>query len=70
MDKLIIWLAVISLFSQASFSLLAPFYPTVAEDQKGLTATAVGMVFTAYSIAFVITSLIMGMILGKIGRRL
>lgn len=44
MDGLIIWLMVVNLMSQSAFSLLAPFYPDMAEKKKGLNSTIVGLV--------------------------
>jgi MFS family permease len=69
MDGLIIWLMMINLISQSAFSVMAPFYPDIAIDDRGMSAFMVGMVMSSFSITFVITSLFVGHNLGKIGRR-
>jgi hypothetical protein len=43
MAKLLLWLVVVTIFSQASFALLAPFFPNVAEE-KGVSKTMVGVI--------------------------
>ena len=69
MDGLIIWLMLVNVMSQGTFSLLAPFYPDMAQKQKGLSLTVVGLVMACFSLSFVITSFIVSMKLSKFGRR-
>jgi MFS family permease len=56
--------------SQSAFSLMAPFYPDMAKDQKGLSSTLVGMVMSSFSVSFVVVSFFVGMKISKLGRRL
>lgn len=69
MDALIIWLMVVNLMSQGTFSLLAPFYPDLAVKEKGLSSTIVGLVMASFSVSFVIVSFFVGMKISKLGRR-
>lgn len=55
--------------SQGAFSLLAPFYPGIAEKEKGLSSFIIGMVMSSFSVSFVIASYIVGIKISKIGRR-
>ena len=70
MDALIIWLMLVNVMSQSAFSLMAPFYPDMAKDSKGLSSTLVGMVMSSFSVSFVIVSFFVGMKISKLGRRL
>jgi MFS family permease len=49
---------------------MAPFYPDMAKDNKGLSSTLVGMVMSSFSVSFVIVSFFVGMKISKLGRRL
>ena len=69
MDCLIIWLMFINLISQSSFSMLAPFYPSVAKNERGMSSSIVGVVMSLFSVSFVLTSFLIGTRLGRIGRR-
>lgn len=69
MEALVIWLMLINLISQSAFSMLAPFYPDIAKDERGMSSTIVGFVMSSISFASVVTSFIIGTRLGKIGRR-
>lgn len=69
MDALIIWLMLVTLMSSSTFSLLAPFYPEMAETKKGLTSGLVGIILSSYSLTYVTTSYLVGRFLGKMGRR-
>lgn len=69
MDALIIWLMLTTLMSSSTFSLLAPFFPEMAEKSKGLSSGLVGMILSSYSITYVITSYLVGRFLSKMGRR-
>lgn len=69
MDGLIIWLMLVILMSSSTFSLLAPFYPDMAETKKGLSSGIVGLILSSFSITYVITSYIVGKFLSKMGRR-
>lgn len=69
MDRLIIWLMIVNLMSQSAFSLLAPFYPDMAQKQKGLSSTLVGLVMSSFSVSFVIFSFLVSLKISKIGRR-
>lgn len=70
MEALVIWLMLVNLMSQSSSSLMAPFYPEMAKNTKGVSSTIVGLVMGSYSVSFVIVSFIVGMKISKIGRRL
>lgn len=61
---------IVNLMSQSTFSLLAPFYPAMAKDDKGVSSTVVGLVISSFSISFVLVSFLVGMYISKIGRRL
>lgn len=69
MDTLIIWLMLTNIMSQGAFSLLAPFYPDIAEKEKGLSSFMIGMIMSSFSVSFVIVSYIIGIKISKIGRR-
>lgn len=69
MDGLIIWLMLVTLTSSSVFSLLAPFYPEMAETEKGLTSSVVGLVLSSFSITYVITSYLVGRFIAPLGRR-
>jgi len=69
MDGLIIWLMLVILMSSSTFSLLAPFYPDMAETKKGLSSGMVGLVLSSFSITYVIASYLVGRYLSKMGRR-
>ncbi|CAI2367076.1 unnamed protein product [Moneuplotes crassus] len=70
MDWVIFWLIIVNVMSQSSFSLMAPFYPSMAKDEKGVGSAVVGVLMASLSVSFVITSCIIGMVISKIGRRL
>ena len=70
MDCLIIWLMIVNLMSQSSFSLMAPFFPGMAKEEKAVSSTIVGLIMGSFSISFVIVSFIVGMKISKLGRRL
>jgi MFS family permease len=68
MDKLLLWLVIVTIFSQSSFALLAPFFPSVAE-KKGCSSFIVGLIICSYSISYIATSYIVGRTLNWFGRR-
>ena len=55
--------------SQGAFSLLAPFYPDIAEKERGLSSFIIGLIMSSFSISFVVVSYIIGIKISKIGRR-
>ena len=60
---------VVLLMSASASSLLAPFYPDMAEQKKGCSSLIVGMVLSSFSLSYIISSYLVGIYLGKIGRR-
>jgi len=55
--------------SSSTFSLLAPFYPEMAETEKGLSSGIVGIILSSYSLTYVTTSYLVGKYLSRMGRR-
>lgn len=68
MDKIMIWMILITIFVNSSFSLLTPFYPNVAKA-KGVPSSIIGLIIGSFSIAQIITSYIVGRTLEYVGRR-
>jgi MFS family permease len=58
-----------TLMGSSVFSLLAPFYPDMAEEEKGLSSTLVGMIMASLSVTYVITAYLIGKNISAIGRR-
>ena len=69
MEALIVWLMVVILMTQSASSLLAPFYPDMAKDTKGWSSLIVGMVLSSFSLSNIIASYLIGINIGKMGRR-
>lgn len=69
MDGLIIWLMLVTLMSSSVFSLLAPFYPEMAQTEKGLSSGIIGIILSSFSVTYVFTSYFVGNYIAKIGRR-
>ena len=69
MEALIIWLMIVILMTQSASSLLAPFYPDMAIDTKGCSSLIVGMVLSSFSLSNIIASYVIGINIGKMGRR-
>lgn len=59
----------ITLMCSSVFSLLAPFYPDLAEEKKGLSSGVVGMIMSSQSVTYVISSYLIGKYISVIGRR-
>lgn len=70
MDWVIFWLCIVNVMSQSSFSLMAPFFPSMAKEEKNVGSTIVGLIMACLSVSFVIASLFISMTLSKLGRRL
>lgn len=68
MDKIMIWMILITISVNSSFSLLTPFYPNVAKS-KGVPSSIIGLIIGSFSIAQIITSYIVGRTLEAVGRR-
>ena len=66
-DKVILCLCIITLLSNASFSLIAPFYPLEAQN-KGIDVVYVGFLMSTQSLTFIFSSIGTGRALNKIGR--
>jgi MFS family permease len=49
---------------------MAPFFPSMAEEEKGVTSSWAGLIMASLSVSFVIASFVVGMKISKIGRRL
>jgi MFS family permease len=58
-----------TLMGSSVFSLLAPFYPDIAEEEKGLSSTVVGMIMGSQSLTYVITAYLIGKHISTVGRR-
>lgn len=67
-NRVIYVLCAIVMMANSSFSILAPFYPQEAEARE-VDEIVVGLIFSLYSFAFVVTSLIFGSYLAILGRR-
>lgn len=57
------------LMAASASSLLAPFYPDMAQEDKGVSSTVVGLVLSSFSLSYIITSYLVGLKLSKMGRR-
>lgn len=68
MDSLLIWIILITMAVNCSFSLLSPFYPNVAKDY-GVKDWMIGLVISSFSIAQILTSYVVGRTLEYVGRR-
>lgn len=70
MDKLIWLLFAVNLLFQASTCIFAPFFPSIAEGQRGVSSFFVGAAMSMNALSFVMASFTMGHVINKLGRRL
>ncbi len=61
-------LCVISFISHSAFSLMGPFYPLKAQE-KGVSVTWVGLVIGWMAITQVLSGILVGKFLGRLGGR-
>ena len=54
---------------QASNWIFAPFFPSVAKDERGVSSFLIGATLSIESVSFVISSYVVGLIIQPIGRR-
>nr|CAB3266125.1 MFS-type transporter SLC18B1-like [Phallusia mammillata] len=66
--KVFISLVLLSLNDIMSYSAIAPFYPVVAAN-KGLNPTQVGIIFSSYSVFGMLASLVIGIVLVRVGAK-
>lgn len=69
MDWLIVWLMLTNLVCNSAYSMLAPFYPDIAQKERGMSSFLVGMVMSSASVSSMFTAFFIGQKLGQIGRR-
>lgn len=61
-------LSILSVSDVMGFSIVAPFFPVVAE-QKGLSSIEIGLVFSAFSMAGIFASFLVGALLVRVGAK-
>ena len=65
---MVLILTLIAMLQSISFSQVGPFYPFEAKE-KGVTPISIGWIIGAFSIAYIISSIVSGKYLSKIGKR-
>ena len=66
MNIRIIWIMVCTFFSNSAYALIAPFLP-IEFTHKGVNPTYIGLIFSIYSVAVIVCSPLVGMIIPKTG---
>mmetsp|Transcript_35226 Transcript_35226/g.34891 ORF Transcript_35226/g.34891 Transcript_35226/m.34891 type:complete len:85 (+) Transcript_35226:3-257(+) len=67
-DKLIITLSLVNLFTNSAYSSIAPFYPLEAA-KKGVNPIYIGFIFSIYSLVKAMVAPIVGNLMSKTGRK-
>ncbi|CAG9331097.1 unnamed protein product [Blepharisma stoltei] len=68
LDSALLGMFLTQMMSAAAFSVIAPYYPSVASD-KGLSGETIGLVFSCYPLAAWVTSPLIGVIATRFGRK-
>ena len=66
-ERLVWFLTLIATLQSISFSQVSPFYPFEAKE-KGVTPMSLGIVIGSFSIAYIISAIVSGKYLSKIGK--
>ena len=67
-ERVVLILTLIAALQSICFSIMGPFYPFEAKE-KGVTPMSIGWVIGAFSISYIISGIISGKNLSKIGKR-
>jgi MFS family permease len=67
-DATIFSMFVITALSNSAYAIIAPFLPFEFE-KKGISQSMVGYIFSIYSVAVIVSSPLIGKMLGRFGRR-
>ena len=65
-ESTIVWILICTFISNSAYALVAPFLPLEFET-KGISDYYIGLIFAIYSVAVVIISPVIGMIVSKLG---
>ena len=65
-ESTIVWILICTFISNSAYALVAPFLPLEFET-KGISDYYIGLIFAIYSVAVVIISPVIGMVVSKLG---